>query len=537
MYKIRKITFQNNPVLGDLSIDFCGINGKAADTVIIAGENGAGKSTVLNELFKVVSHNVSTPLLVELEDGEKVFSISYYLRIRENKSPILYANDGLGMNTYMGSDDMKNRYHFYGIFSDVDINFHAQEVSTVTSLTLDSENKSRRSTTDLPTHIKQLIIDIQSLDDSEIARAVRNNPDTPRKDMHISERMPRFTNAFARMFDGLTYDRIENENGHKRIYFKKFGTDIPIDNLSSGEKQVVYRGCFLLKDVNATNGAFVFIDEPEISLHPSWQKKIMDYYKGIFTNDSGEQTSQIFAVTHSPFVIHNEDRKNDKVIILSRDDSGKVVVKDKPEYYKCNSVEAVQDAFSISDFAAEEPTVYLEGRTDEKYFNKALEVYGMEVPFQFKWIGYIDAKGEEANTGKDALNKAVPFLISRHLPIKNVCLFDCDTNKPQKEENNVITMSIPRCENDKGISIGIENALVFNDFDIEPYRKQRIEIDGYGIEKRIPDFQKMACCDAICSMNKDTLKEVLAHLKETIDYICSLYSEGEANDTTNQTPN
>ena len=92
--------------------------------------------------------------------------------------------------------------------------------------------------------------------------------------------------------------------------------EIPIDNLSTGEKQIVYRGCFLLKDVNATNGAFVFIDEPEISLHPKWQMKIMDYYKGIFTDESGQQTSQIFAVTHSPFIIHNDNRSNDKVIIL-----------------------------------------------------------------------------------------------------------------------------------------------------------------------------------------------------------------------------
>ena len=46
-------------------------------------------------------------------------------------------------------------------------------------------------------------------------------------------------------------------------------------------KQIVYRGCFLLKDVNSISGAFVFIDEPEISMHPNWQSRIMDYYKGI----------------------------------------------------------------------------------------------------------------------------------------------------------------------------------------------------------------------------------------------------------------
>lgn len=174
----------------------------------------------------------------------------------------------------------------------------------MTSLTLDSEEKSRRSTPNLPTQIKQLIIDIQALDDSEVARAVRENPDVLAKDLHVDERMPRLTNAFSSMFEGLTYNRAENITGHKEILFRKGSDSISIDELSSEEKQVVCRGCFLLKDVNALNGAFVFIDEPEISLHPSWQKKIMSYYKGIFTDENGVQTSQIFVVTHSPFIIN-----------------------------------------------------------------------------------------------------------------------------------------------------------------------------------------------------------------------------------------
>jgi hypothetical protein len=274
------------------------------------------------------------------------------------------------------------------------------------------------------------------------------------------------------------------------------------------------------------NGAFVFIDEPEISLHPNWQMKIMDYYKGIFTDGNGIQTSQIFAVTHSPFVIHNDNRRNDKVIVLARNQSGAIIVKDKPEYFKCNSIEAVQDAFSIHNFASEKPTVYLEGRTDEKYFKKALEVFDYHVPFCFKWIGYIDENGEEANTGKDALNKAVSFLASRKLPVKSICLYDCDTNKPKNTVNNVITFSMPKYKNDKGIRVGIENALVFGDIDIEPYKKQKIELDGYGIEKRIPDFQKMDCCDYICSLSTETLKIVFYNLKSVIDSLIALL-EGE----------
>lgn len=515
MYKVRKIQFQNHPILNNLELDFCGKDGNAVDTVIFAGENGTGKSTILNALYEVASHRIEHPMLVEFEQDGEVFTLQYYLN-----NTIAYAKDGKGASDYIGNRSFQNQYKFSGIFSDVDINFHSNDVSTVTSLTLDSTNASRKSTEKLPTEINQLIVDIQTMDDGELAYAYRTAQRANKScdNLVFEERMPRFTTAFNHMFEGLTYSRIENVNGKKSILFQKNGVDIPIEGLSSGEKQVVYRGCFLLKDVNATSGAFIFIDEPEISLHPNWQSKIMDYYKGIFTRD-GKQTSQIFAVTHSPFVIHNDTRRNDKVIILSRDSSGDIVVKDKPEYYKCTSTDVVQDAFHIDIPEGERSIVYLEGRTDEKYFNKALEVFGYDVDFQFKWVGYIDERGEESNSGKDALNKTASVLKAKKLAVRNMCLYDCDANKSIQEVNNVITVSIPHFKNEVGISMGIENALVLDDIDLAPYRKQRKEVDGYGIERLIPDFQKMQCCDYICSLESEKLNKVFTHLKEVIDKI------------------
>lgn len=82
MYKIRKISFQEHPFLHNLTIDFCGKDGKAVDTVIIAGENGTGKSTMLNELYNVVSHSVGTPIVVEFENGSENFTISYNFKQR-----------------------------------------------------------------------------------------------------------------------------------------------------------------------------------------------------------------------------------------------------------------------------------------------------------------------------------------------------------------------------------------------------------------------------------------------------------------------
>ena len=525
MYKIRKVEFLNHPILGNLSLDFCDTNGHAADTVIFAGENGVGKSTILNTLYELISHRLDFEANIEYEFEGQTFNLKFHWKVYPGGQRYITAQDNTGMEMISGSSEFQRKYPLYGIFSDVDINFHSNNLTSVTSLALDREAKSRRSSNNLPTEIKQLIIDIQALDDADIAYWVKTHPNTSTDSINIHERMPRFTRAFDRMFDDLKYSRVENIDGHKAILFEKNGKLIQIDALSSGEKQIVYRGCFLLKDANAMNGAFVFIDEPEISLHPKWQMKVMDYYKGIFTDESGHQTSQIFAVTHSPFIIHNENRRNDKVIVLNRDSSGNIVVNDKPEYYKCSSVEVIQDAFEIHDFDSGTPTVYLEGRTDEKYFKKTAEVFDMDLPFQFRWIGYIDGNGQEVNTGKDSINRAVQFLIAQNLPFVNIALLDSDTNVKTKSQKNVVVSSIRKYDNAKGIKVGIENALVLDGVDVERFRKQNKITDEYGGTKIIPEFLKMQCCDYICNLDPEEQKKILINLKAEIDTLKELFEQ------------
>lgn len=80
MQKIRKIIFKDHPILKNLSLDFCGIDGKAVNTVIFAGENGNGKSTIINELYGNISQHQINTMTVEIENGDDVVRIEYQKR-------------------------------------------------------------------------------------------------------------------------------------------------------------------------------------------------------------------------------------------------------------------------------------------------------------------------------------------------------------------------------------------------------------------------------------------------------------------------
>lgn len=75
------------------------------------------------------------------------------------------------------------------------------------------------------------------------------------------------------------------------------GKKIDYQNLSSGERQVIF---IFLKIINGgVNNSLILMDEPEISLHLSWQEKLLSEI--VRVND----TSQIIIVTHSPAIVMN----------------------------------------------------------------------------------------------------------------------------------------------------------------------------------------------------------------------------------------
>lgn len=81
------------------------------------------------------------------------------------------------------------------------------------------------------------------------------------------------------------------------------------DKLSAGEKQMLSFLCYCI----FTENSIIFIDEPELSLHPDWQRTFIPTIMELSKNN------QFFIATHSPFIY---SKYPDKEIVLDPDKGG-----------------------------------------------------------------------------------------------------------------------------------------------------------------------------------------------------------------------
>lgn len=556
--KIRKIEFVNHPVLGDIKFDFTDMDGIVFNTIILAGDNGTGKSLLLNQIFSFPKLNSDRQIRDEQRIIEIELSNSEIEIIKNNNDLKSHFNDPIIDNVFfirfdsskeinrgrisisaitkVGNMSMPTNLFDHDstrqiltiIFSDVEINFTPAQISTVTSQIIDTKNyRSERSSAQLATEITQLLIDIQSIDALEFAQWGRENIGIAVDDNKIDQRIKRFTNAFHFMFPLKRYDRIETVEGRKEIIFKENGKEMTISNLSSGEKQVVFRGSFLLKNQKSAKGALILIDEPEISLHPNWQLKILTYFKKLFSDSEG-LTSQLIVATHSPFIIHNANRSMDKVIVLQKNEKGNISIAADPEFYSWTPEMKIQEAFNVIHILRpNSSTVFVEGKTDEKYFNKALEIFQFDQTLiGFQWIGMINENGNPVNTGVPALNMARTFFLANLNIIlgKAILLYDSDAKKSDENHSNLFIRSMVKNSANSVYNIGIENLLKLpTKFKKREFYIKRKKVDGYNAVTRWQELDKTKLCGYICEeLDPENQKLILANLKIEIEKLLAL---------------
>lgn len=118
--------------------------------------------------------------------------------------------------------------------------------------------------------------------------------DYPAKAAEISDRINGFLKAVDELL-GETGKQIAIKDG--RLVFNQGGATIELEQLSSGEKQMllILINVFLLRE----KSAIVFMDEPEIALHVSWQYKLLNTLTQLNPN------AQFIITTHSPSIFGN----------------------------------------------------------------------------------------------------------------------------------------------------------------------------------------------------------------------------------------
>lgn len=335
--KITQVKWNNHPVLGDLVLDFNNSSTNSPyETVIFAGENGTGKSTILEILSNFLnagSFEYFDYVCYVTDDGKLFKAVptsdrnthkNFFDLIDENQNRIKIREDRNNNRDKMYSnvDDLR----YYGcVYSKARADYKTDKITTTTTSSLDIE-KYDIDGSDNFTSLKQLIVDVVNQDNNKYAEDNKALGATPKSwdDFYPDSNLFRFKNAFDNFFDKLAYEKITDIDNEKTIMFTKNGSSIPVDKLSTGEKQIVFRGIYLLRNSNLLNGSAILVDEPELSMHPKWQQRILAYYKELFTKNDNLKVQMFFA-THSDHVLKAALSDNSKNLVVALEEDGGVI--------------------------------------------------------------------------------------------------------------------------------------------------------------------------------------------------------------------
>lgn len=225
---------------------------------ILSGINGVGKSTILNKVVRGLSQGGEFPshllkgvrLKVSPDDAKWI----RYDIIRSFDRPLMNSDSISKMDTNLSTEFDWQLFQLQRKYLDYQVNIGNRIIASLQSGEADSAEKA------------QLI-------------------SAPKK---------RFQDIIDDLFTetGKTIIRTENE-----IRFSQMGEELFPYQLSSGEKQMLV---ILLTVLVEDNENYVlFMDEPEVSLHIDWQKRLIDLILELNPN------VQIILTTHSPAVIMN----------------------------------------------------------------------------------------------------------------------------------------------------------------------------------------------------------------------------------------
>lgn len=131
--------------------------------------------------------------------------------------------------------------------------------------------------------------------------------DYPKNATRIQQQIDSFFQIVNQLFaDTQKTIAVDRDNG--TLVFKYGNTSIPLEALSSGEKQMllVLLRVFLMEE----EPSILLMDEPEISMHISWQRQLIDVIRKL------NPQCQLILSTHSPSIFGKG--WGDKVVYMEK---------------------------------------------------------------------------------------------------------------------------------------------------------------------------------------------------------------------------
>lgn len=214
--KIRNVKWKDHPILGDLYLDFINpISGQPYETIILAGENGLGKSTVLEEIssflnigsfknFECIEYVVNGEIFKAIQPSDGSTITNFFDIENSNGETQKIRSDKSNSFNKIKENHLDIR-HYGCIFSKARSDYKTKKITSTSISKLDVD-KYDTDTSDDFTSLKQLIIDVVNQDNADYMEINKKLDAVPMSwpQYYPTSKIYRFKNSFDTFFNGMT---------------------------------------------------------------------------------------------------------------------------------------------------------------------------------------------------------------------------------------------------------------------------------------------------------------------------------------------
>lgn len=291
---------------------------------VLIGENGTGKTTILEIIYNMLIGNTNyfydtdnfscVELKYSIDDVDNVLALK-----KEDDNVNIYINNNI---VSLENDLFKNQKVIYFPTEVTFQNYSSNGPTKIDEFNNDVILTSEKMSRDF----KQFLVNQRMLDLNDISNNIE------------ATRIEKYKKIFNEFLTDKEFLEIDLNTFEPIFKLKNTGEIITTDKLSSGEKQVFFKGGSLLQ-YGENKELIVLIDEPEISMHPEWQQIILKYYTNI------NQNCQFIFSTHSSQIV--SCCKKEEIRLIEKVEGKLQIKNDIIETYGLNDEELLFSIFNL----------------------------------------------------------------------------------------------------------------------------------------------------------------------------------------------